>query len=49
MSENTSDFQPRAYSRIMLAKVDTVNDSTPVSPGTIDLSADVHIDFLLGN
>ncbi|MCI5567492.1 MAG: SIMPL domain-containing protein [Veillonellaceae bacterium] len=49
VSENTSDFQPRAYSRIMLAKVDTVNDSTPVSPGTIDLSADVHIDFLLGN
>ena len=46
VSESTSSLQERNFDTMMLAKSANV---TPISPGSLELSANVHIDFILGN
>ena len=46
VSESTSSLQERNFDTMMLAKAANV---TPIAPGSLELSANVHIDFILGN
>ena len=49
VTENTGMFQPRRDNGMMLmAKaMDAAAESTPIEAGTLSLTADVHIDFVL--
>ena len=47
VSENTGMFQPRQSNGIMMKNMDAAAESTPIDAGTMSLSADVHIDFIL--
>ena len=48
VSESSGNIQPRVYGNMMLAR-SAAMDTTPIEAGTIDLSASVHIDFILSN
>jgi len=45
VSESGGSYQPR-FSELMLAKAN-ISASTPIEPGTIDVEASVHIDFII--
>ena len=47
VSENTGMFQPRQSNTMMMKSMDAVPESTPIDAGTLSLTADVHIDFIL--
>ncbi|MBR1886779.1 MAG: SIMPL domain-containing protein [Schwartzia sp.] len=48
VTENTGMFQPRRSNMVMMAKsMDAAAESTPIEAGTLSLSADVHIEFIL--
>ncbi|MBO4853160.1 MAG: SIMPL domain-containing protein [Schwartzia sp.] len=48
VSENTGMFQPRQANGMMMMKsMDAAAESTPIDAGTMSLTADVHIDFIL--
>ena len=47
VSENTGMFQPRQSNAMMMKSMDAAGGSTPIDAGTLSLSADVHIDFIL--
>ena len=47
VSENTGMFQPRQSNAMMMKSMDAAAESTPIDAGTLSLSADVHIDFIL--
>lgn len=47
VSENTGMFQPRQSNGMMMKSMDAAAESTPIDAGTLSLSADVHIDFIL--
>lgn len=49
VSENTHMFQSKRANAAVFAEESRAADVTPVEPGTLSLSADVHIDFLLAN
>ena len=49
VSENTHMFQSKRANAAVFAEESRAADVTPVEPGTLSLSADVHIDFLLVN
>ena len=40
-------FQPRQSNAMMMKSMDGAAESTPIDAGTLSLSADVHIDFIL--
>ncbi len=46
ISESTSSLQERDFNSLMLAKSSA---TTPISPGSLELSANIHIDFILNN
>ncbi|MGN0941023.1 MAG: SIMPL domain-containing protein [Selenomonadaceae bacterium] len=48
VSENTNMFRPRSNS-IMLMAASKAMDSTPIEAGTLTMTADVHIDFIIAN
>jgi len=45
VSESGGSYQPR-FNELMLAKAN-ISASTPIEPGTIDVEASVHIDFII--
>ena len=45
VSESGGSYQPR-FNELMLAKAN-ISTSTPIEPGTIDVEASVHIDFII--
>lgn len=47
VSENTSALQERSFTNILMAS--KASASTPIAPGSLELSANVHIDFILSN
>ena len=48
VTENTGMFQPRQSNMMLMAKSsDAMAESTPIDGGTLSLTADVHIDFIL--
>ena len=49
VSENTGMFQPRQSNGMMMKSMDGAAESTPIDAGTLSLSADVHIDFILAH
>ncbi|MBQ1913988.1 MAG: SIMPL domain-containing protein [Selenomonadaceae bacterium] len=49
VSEDTGNIGHRTYSMAMLAKSNTMEDSTPIEAGTLTLNASVHIDYILDN
>ena len=49
VSENTGMFQPRQSNAMMMKSMDGAAESTPIDAGTLSLSADVHIDFILAH
>ena len=49
VSENTNMFRSRKANAAMLAADESASASTPLEPGVLSLSADVHIDFLIAN
>lgn len=48
VTENTNMFQPR-NAEMMLMATGKAMDSTPIEAGTLTLTADVHIDFIIEN
>ena len=46
VTENTGMFQPR-QSNTMMKSMDMAMESTPIDAGTLSLTADVHIEFIL--
>ncbi len=46
VTENTGMFQPR-QSNMMMKSMDASAESTPIDAGTLSLTADVHIEFIL--
>lgn len=49
VSEDTGSIGHRTYSMAMLAKSNTMENSTPIEAGTLTLDASVHIDYILDN
>ncbi|MBR1553503.1 MAG: SIMPL domain-containing protein [Schwartzia sp.] len=49
VTENTGMFQPRQANNLMLMakSMDAAAESTPIDAGTLSLTADVHIEFIL--
>ena len=48
VTENTGMFQPRQSNGMMMMKsMDAAAESTPLEAGTLSLTADVHIEFIL--
>ena len=48
VSENTGAFQPRQSNMMLMTKsADAMAESTPIDGGTLSMTADVHIDFIL--
>ena len=48
VSENTGSFQPRQSNMMLMTKsADAMAESTPIDGGTLSMTADVHIDFIL--
>ena len=48
VTENTGMFQPRRSNGMMMMKsMDAAAESTPIDAGTLSLTADVHIEFIL--
>lgn len=48
VTENTGMFQPRRSNGMMMMKsMDAAVESTPIEAGTMSLTADVHIEFIL--
>ncbi len=47
VTENTGMFQPRHTNGMMMKSMDAAAESTPIDAGTMSLTADVHIDFIL--
>ncbi len=48
VTENTGMFQPRQSNGMMMMKsMDAAAESTPIEAGTLSLTADVHIEFIL--
>ena len=47
VTENTGMFQPRQSNLMMAKSMDAAAESTPIDGGTMSLTADVHIDFIL--
>lgn len=48
VTENTGIFQPRQSNGMMMMKsIDAAAESTPIDAGTLSLTADVHIEFIL--
>lgn len=48
VSENTGMFQPRSTNGMMMKSMDAaVAESTPIDAGTLSMTADVHIEFIL--
>ena len=45
VSENVNSIQPRNFNMLMMSKA--AADSTPIAAGSLELSASVHIDFIL--
>ncbi len=45
VSESVNSIQPRNFNMLMMAK--SAGDATPISAGSMELSASVHIDFIL--
>ena len=48
VTENTGMFQPRQSNMMVMTKsMDALAESTPIDGGTLSMTADVHIDFIL--
>lgn len=48
VSENTGMFQPRSANGMMMKSMDAAAaESTPIDAGTLSMTADVHIEFIL--
>jgi hypothetical protein len=48
VTENTGMFQPRQSNMMVMAKsMDAMTQPTPIDGGTLSMTADVHIDFIL--
>lgn len=47
VTENTGMFQPRQSNTMMMKSMDMAMESTPIDAGTLSLTADVHIEFIL--
>ena len=47
VTENTGMFQPRQSNAMMMKSMDMAMESTPIDAGTMSLTADVHIEFIL--
>ena len=48
VTENTGMFQSRQSNMMAMAKnMDAIKESTPIDDGTLSMTADVHIDFIL--
>lgn len=47
VTENTGMFQPRQSNTMIMKSMDMAMESTPIDTGTMSLTADVHIEFIL--
>lgn len=47
VTENTGAFQPRHSNVMMMKSMDMAAESTPIDAGTMSLTADIHIEFIL--
>ena len=47
VTENTGMFQSRQNNSMMMKSMDTTAESTPIDAGTLSLTADVHIEYIL--
>ena len=49
VSENSGSFQPRMHKVFLANAAMDMRESTPIEAGTLTLTADVHVDFILAN